>query len=83
MFGIHTLSGKDYAPLNNDENLDEKVPKSFNGVSAGLFKWFVLVLALSGVGSLGFLAGRRSINEQRDLQCEYLKSKKSIQEPFR
>jgi hypothetical protein len=67
--------GKGYAPLNDDEESDEKISKRSRGVS-GLFKCFVLVLAISVVGSLGFLVGRRSINEQTNLQCEHLNFKR-------
>jgi hypothetical protein len=76
MVHFHTFFGKGYAPLNDDEESDEKILKRSSGVPAGLFKCFVLVIAISGVGSLGFLVGRRSINEQRDLQCKYLNFKR-------
>ncbi|KAH8587736.1 hypothetical protein B0O99DRAFT_747329 [Bisporella sp. PMI_857] len=68
MFDSLLFSSKGYAPLNHNENLDKDVSKSFGVVLARLLKWFVSILALSGAGGFGFLAGRRSINEQGAFQ---------------
>lgn len=71
MFGVYTLSGKGYVPLRTDEDADERLPKRSRSAWAVVLEWSFMILALCGIGGLGFFAGQRSTTEQRGLQCKY------------
>lgn len=78
MFGVHSLSanGYVYAPLNIDENPEKQTSRSPGSLTTRLVKWLILLLALSGVGGLGFFAGRRStpiFKGKEDFRCQYPK----------
>jgi hypothetical protein len=80
MFGVHSLSGNGYgySPLTNRERTEKQISESTSSLWDRLFRWLVLVLALSCVAGLGFLAGRMSNSsfyEKADFQCQYIKTR--------
>jgi hypothetical protein len=68
MFGVHSIPGNTYgySSLTDDKNTEKLICKLTNSLSNGPFKWLVMVLALSGVGGLGFFAGRRSSSKAQE-----------------
>jgi hypothetical protein len=78
MFGVYSIPGNayGYSSLTNDENTEKLTCKSTRSLLNGLLRWLVLVLALSGVGGLGFFAGRRSSSKaQGNIQRQYIQTK--------
>jgi hypothetical protein len=77
MFGVHSLLGTrhSYSPLTNGDNTEKYIQSSPNSSRARVLKWLVVLLALFGVGGLGFFAGRRSspsFEEQEDFHCQFI-----------
>jgi hypothetical protein len=78
MFGVHSIPGNayGYSSLTDDKNMEKLICKLTSSLSNGLFKWLVMVLALSGVGGLGFFAGRRSSSKaQENFERQYIQTK--------
>jgi hypothetical protein len=80
MFDVHSLSGNayGYSSLEDDESTEKPMRRSSSRSWNRLLNTLILVLAFSGVGGLGFFAGRWSSpspKAQDHFQRQYIETK--------
>jgi hypothetical protein len=83
MFGVYSLlgNGHSYSALTDDYNTEKQKSPSPSSLRTRLVRCLVVLLALFGVGGLGFFAGQRSIpsvKEKEDFHCQYIPAQRGL-----